>query len=135
MSPRRVTTRFYRRNAPKDGTAPATRGRKREDGYATKGERAYAELLDGRKHAGHVAGWWYEAMSWKLVDDTHYRPDFLVLLADGTLEVHEVKAGKGDDFNATEVAWLKLKVAARDCPIPLVIVWESPKGCWQERRL
>lgn len=100
-----------------------------------KGERAYAQLLEQRRADGHVAAWWFEALSWRLADNTHYRGDFLVLLQDGTLELHEVKGRKGESFYAEEDAWLKLKIAAEQMPWPVVVVWPSKAGGFQERRL
>lgn len=100
-----------------------------------KTEAAYAAVLDQRRAAGHVAAWWFEFLTLRLADATHYRPDFLVLLPDGSLELHEVKGRKGDTFFATEDGWLRLKVAADVSPIPIRVVWPDKAGGWQERTL
>lgn len=73
-------------------------------------ERAYSQLLDSKVNAGRVAEWHYEAVTLKLAPDTRYTPDFLVILPDGTVELHEVKGFMRDDAN------VKIKVAAQMFP-------------------
>ena len=48
-------------------------------------ERAYAGELDARKGAGEVLEYWFESHRFKLAGNTFYTPDFVVMLADGTL--------------------------------------------------
>lgn len=100
-----------------------------------KGEAAYAGVLDQRIAAGHVTAWWFEFITLRLADDTHYRPDFLVMLPDGTLEIHEVKGRKGDTFYATEDSWPKIKIAAEVAPFPVRVVWPDRAGGWKELAL
>lgn len=79
------------------GTVKA-RGRQRhQPGVMNKTERAYADHLDTLKAAGEVAEYWFEAVKFKLADATFYTPDFMVLMQDGTIEVHEVKGHWEDD--------------------------------------
>lgn len=70
-------------------------------------EQAYADLLEGRKLAGEVAWWKFEAIKLRLADNTFYTPDFFVMMADGRLQVHEVKGGVWQDDSR-----VKIKVAA-----------------------
>lgn len=77
-------------------------------------ERAYSLHLDARKAAGEVAWYAYEGLKLRLADKTFYTPDFFVMLADGTLEVHEVKGHWEDD------ARVKIKVAAEMFPFQFV---------------
>lgn len=100
-----------------------------------KGEAAYAGHLDALRAAGSVTAWWFEFVTLRLADDTHYRPDFLVLRPDGALELHEVKGRKGESFYATEDAWLKVKWAAEATPFPIRVVWPAKGGGWGERCL
>ncbi len=88
----------------------------RQPGEMNKTETKYARVLDERRAAGEVAAWWYESVTLKLAPSTHYRPDFLVMLADGSLEVHEVKGGF-----VQEDAWIKTKVAAAMFPFRFVV--------------
>lgn len=71
-----------------------------------KTEAAYGERLEWKRRAGEVLWFKFEPCSLRLADHTHYRPDFLVMMADGTLEVHEVKGHWEDDARA------KIKIAA-----------------------
>ena len=135
MSPRRFSPRVYRQAQSKHerSTLPRPKGRKRTPvERMNKGEAAYAAALDANPL---VAAWWYEGMSWRLADDTRYVPDFVVLLHDGTLAVHEVKgrAKGGDDFGVTPDSWVKIKLAAESLPFPVVVVWPD-RGSWRERR-
>lgn len=125
------------RSAHEKAQLPTPKGRaKTPEERMNKGEQAYAQLLEHRRDAGHVAAWYFEPFNWRLADNTFYRPDFLVLLADGTLELHEVKGRKGDSFYAEEDAWLKVKVVAEQMPWPVVIVWPLKGNVgWGERRL
>lgn len=93
------------------------RQKKRSDGM-NKTEAAYAELLTARQLAGEVAGWMYEAVTLKLANDTRYTPDFLVQMADGSVEFHEVKACRASGaFLAEDDARVKFKVAGEQFPI------------------
>jgi hypothetical protein len=136
MSPRKFVYRPQQRGAKPAAELPMAKGRKRSaEERMNKGETRYAQILTARQAAGLVSAWWYEGMSWRLADETHYRPDFVVLLPDGALELHEVKAASGDsDFGATPEAWVKLKVVAEHAPFPVVVVWQKG-GAWQERRV
>lgn len=139
MSPRKFLYRPQQRGATPAADLPKAKGRKRTAvERMNKGEARYAGVLDTRRAAGVVLAWWYEGLSWRLADETHYRPDFVVMLPDGTVELHEVKAAsredRGEDFGATPEAWVKLKVVAEHAPFPVVVVWQHG-GQWQERRL
>jgi hypothetical protein len=88
-------------------------------------ERRYSEVLDARVHVGQVAEWWYEALTLKLAHDTRYTPDFMVVLADGSIECHEVKGGF-----YREDAQVKVKVAARMFPFTFRMA-RRVEGAWQ----
>lgn len=122
-------------------TLPKPKGRKvTAEERMNKGEQQYAAVLEGRRFAGEIAAWYFEPFNWRLAENTFYRPDFLVMYADGTLEVHEVKGrkkgkdGKPDTYWAEEDAKLKIKLVAEQMPIPIVIVWPNLDGSWQELR-
>ena len=70
-----------------------------------------------------------EGIGLKLAPSCRYYPDFLVMLPDGRLEVHEVKARAANgSFRAEEDARVKLKVCAEKFPFPLVVVWPKQGG-------
>jgi hypothetical protein len=91
-------------------------------------EAAYADLLTLRQAGGEVAGWWFEALKLRLAGNTFYTPDFLVQLADGLLELHEVKGFWRDD------ARVKIKVAAAQYPLFPFVAVQRVKGRWREER-
>jgi hypothetical protein len=107
----------------------AARGRL-NPGQMNKGERAYADMLELRKRAGEVAWYRYEGVKLRLADKTFYTPDFAVMLADGTIELHEVK-GYWEDAAA-----VKIKVAAEAYPFRFLSVRAKAKkdgGGWEIR--
>lgn len=85
-------------------------------------EADYALVLEALRRAGQVREYHYEAIRLVLADKTSYTPDFLVVLADGTVELHEVKGFMRDDAN------VKLKVCARLYPFPIRLVRRHGKG-------
>lgn len=89
-----------------------------------KTEAAYAELLEAQRVRGEVWWWGFEVIALRLADRTFYHPDFLVLAADGGLEVHETKGFMRDDAN------VKLKVAAALFPFRFRLV-RRIKGRWE----
>ena len=96
-------------------------------GTMNKTEAAYAATLDARRHAGEVAWFKFEGIKLRLADNTFYTPDFAVMLADGALEMHEVKGFWTDDGRA------KIKIAADMYPLRFVAVRVKPKkegGGW-----
>lgn len=93
-----------------------------------KTEAAYAAHLELRKHAGEVLWYRFEGLKLRLADNTFYTPDFAVMLADGVLEVHEVKGFWEDD------ARVKIKVAADQYPFRFLAVKARAKkdgGGWE----
>lgn len=89
-------------------------------GTMNKTEARYAKLLDDRLHAGEILWYKFEGVKLRLADNTFYSPDFFVMLADGTLEVHEVKGFMTDD------AAVKVKVAAAMYPFQFIVVrWKA----------
>ena len=89
-----------------------------------KTEAEYAVMLDDRQRAGGVVWWRFEAIKIRLADLTFYTPDFLVLLPDMRLEIHEVKGAFVMDD-----ARVKLKVAAETCPFGVVLA-QKVKKAW-----
>lgn len=101
-------------------TPKATRLRTGREGM-NKLEARYADALNAR---GDVALWMYEAVKFRLADGAYYTPDFLVVLKDGTVEIHETKGF------LREAARVRVKVAARLYPFPFRMVkWAA--GAWQ----
>jgi hypothetical protein len=96
-------------------------------GQMNKTEAEYGKLLELRKQAGEVLWYLFEGVKLRLADNTFYSPDFTVMLADGTMEIHEVKGHWEDD------ARVKIKVAAERFPFRFIAVKKRPKkdgGGW-----
>lgn len=72
------------------GYGRASRPRK-QSGIMNATEREYADRLDVLRSAGQISAFWYESVTLKLGADLRYTPDFMVMLEDGSIEVHEVK--------------------------------------------
>lgn len=66
-------------------------------GQMNKTETAYAQELELRKRYGEIARYRFEGIKLRLADNTFYTPDFAVMLANGQLEMHEVKGGYWTD--------------------------------------
>lgn len=97
-------------------------------GTMNKTEAAYAATLDARRHAGEVAWFKFEGMKLRLADNTFYTPDFAVMMADGALEMHEVKGFWQDD------ARVKIKIAANLYPMRFLAIQPQSKkkgGGWK----
>jgi hypothetical protein len=77
-------------------------------------EAAYDAYLAQLQHAGEILWHKFEGLKFRLADNTFYTPDFTVMLADGTLQAHEVKGFWEDD------ARVKIKVAASLFPIQFI---------------
>lgn len=95
-------------------------------------ERSYFEtVLKPRQLAGEIVRIDFEKHTFKLADDTRYTPDFWCLMADGTVEIHEVKGFMEDD------ALVKIKVAASMFPeFRFLSMSKRPKkdgGGWNQR--
>jgi hypothetical protein len=98
-------------------------------GRMNKTETAYAEYLAARRHVGDVLWFRFEGLKLRLADRTFYTPDFAVIVAGGSLELHEVKGFMEED------AAVKLKSAAAQYPFALRIVRRAKGGDWDIREV
>lgn len=100
-------------------------------GEMNKTEAEYAKVLEARKFSEDVLWYKFEGVTLRLADNTRYTPDFAVMLANGEMELHEVKGAKAifqDD------AKVKVKVAAALFPFRFIVVYPIPKkhgGGWE----
>lgn len=96
-------------------------------GSLNKTEAAYQDHLEALRRAGRVAWFKFEGVKLRLADNTFYTPDFAVMLANGEIEMHEVKGFWQDDARA------KIKIAADMYPFRFVAVKVQAKkdgGGW-----
>lgn len=94
-------------------------------------ETRYAAHLDQLRLAGEVLWWRFEPVKLLLAPDTTLTPDFMVMVADGTLEMHDVKGSKAIYMDDAKV---KMKMAARDYPFVFRVVFPVKKkdgGGWE----
>lgn len=105
------------------------RGRtvRRVPGQPNKLEQQYGDHLKWRKHTGEILQYEFDAVRLRLAESTFYTPDYFVMLADGTIELHEVKGFWEDD------ARVKIKLAARLYPFVFVAA-QRKRGQWEFER-
>ena len=91
-------------------------------------ERRYADHLRTLQLADEIHSFSFERHNLKLADKTYYKPDFEVMLSDGSIEFHEVKGFMMDDAN------VKIKVAAQQFPqyVFRLVRWDKWAG-WKIR--
>lgn len=100
-------------------------------GERNKLEAAYEQHLESRKQAGEVIWYKFEGIKLKLADGCTYCPDFAVLLANGEIEMHEVKGAKAI-FQCDAKA--KIKIASEMYPFRFIAIFPIPKksgGGWE----
>lgn len=100
-----------------------------KSGTMNKTEQRYAQHLELLKHAGEVLWYKFEGMKFKIADACFYEPDFSVLMANGQMQMHEVKGSKAifqDD------AKIKIKAAAEMYPLVFKAVFPTAKNSWEE---
>lgn len=99
-----------------------------KQGSLNKTEMAYEDHLKQLQIAGKVAWYKFEGLKFRLADNTFYTPDFAVMLADGTMQAHEVKGYWMDD------ARVKIKIAAELYPFQFLAIKKQAKkdgGGWE----
>ena len=99
---------------------------RREPGKMNGTEKVYADALELRLRAGEILRYDFEPEKLRLAKGTFYDPDFRVIMADGTMEFHEVKGGFIRDD-----AMVKIKVAAALHPYVFRMIKITKKG-WVE---
>lgn len=109
---------------------PCARAVKREVGKMNNLEKKYADALEIKKRAGIILEFWFEAMKFRMADKTYYTPDFMVLLPNYEMELHEVKATWGNGkAHWEDDARVKIKVVAEIFPFRFKGV-TMQKGQW-----
>lgn len=92
-------------------------------GEMNKTELAYEAHLFAAKVAGEVAWYKFEGIKFRLADNTFYTPDFAVMLANGEMQLHEVK---GSLQYIQDDAMVKIKVASDIYPFQFFLI--APKS-------
>lgn len=121
----------FKRRVPAKG-----RTTRRVAGTMNKTEQRYENEVLAPAHVdGRIIWYSFEAMTFKLGPDLRYTPDFIVQLADGTIEAHEIKAGKKDgDPLVEDDSRAKIITAAEKFPVVFRMRWwDKTQDAWVER--
>ena len=95
--------------------------------FASKWEEQYNSMLELKYRACEILAYEYESITFRLAPKTTYTPDFLVVLPDGKVQIHEVKGFARED------AIIKFKVAAQQNPwFEFIMVKKSKTEGWVE---
>ena len=101
-------------------------GKRHKPGEMNKTETKYAAHLNTLIAAGSVHQWWFEAFKFRVAYNSCWLTvDFMVQLADGTIELHDVKGGPTE-----EDAAIKEKLIAQLFPFRLLEV-RLKRGVWE----
>ncbi len=76
---------------------------KRIPGTMNGAEKKYSEVLTVRKLAGEIEDFRFEAFKLRLADNTTITVDFVVLMPDGKIELHDIKGSFFPEHN--RVKW------------------------------
>jgi hypothetical protein len=88
-------------------------------------EADYAQALKMKALRKAILWWAWQPIKIRLADNTFYEVDFLVMTAEGLIEVHEVKGHWEDD------ARVKIKVAAQMLPFRFLAITHTKGDGWQ----
>ena len=95
--------------------------------FASKWEEQYRNMLELKYRACEILAYEYESITFRLAPKTTYTPDFLVVLPNGKIQIHEVKGFARED------AIIKFKVAAQQNPwFEFIMVKKSKNEGWVE---
>ena len=95
--------------------------------FASRWEEQYNNMLELKYRASEILAYEYESITFRLAPKTTYTPDFLVVLPDGKVQIHEVKGFARED------AIIKFKVAAQQNPwFEFIMVKKSKTEGWVE---
>jgi hypothetical protein len=122
----RVKTAAFEKYAKRNGEVKAKARKRHVPGEMNSHEAKYAALLEAERLAGRVDSWQFEPMALYLADNLRYHPDFMVIYANGEIEIHEVKGFWRDDAKA------KIKVAATAFPMFVFRAFTLKGGKWEE---
>lgn len=93
------------------------RTQRHRPGEMNRTESAYAMVLEARLRAGEILKYEFERLTFRVGIDCRYTPDFYVVLADGSVEFHEVKTRRRDNkILMADDALAKFRTAAQQFP-------------------
>jgi hypothetical protein len=90
-------------------------------GVRNSTEADYEKLLETRRCIGEVLWYRFEGITLRIAKGVSYTPDFVVMLASGEIELHEVKGYWRDDSRA------KTRIAAEQFPFRIIAITRPSK--------
>lgn len=109
--------------------ARSRHGKRHVPGQMNKTEAEYADILHARVLAKEVVSWEFEAFKIRLALRCWYTLDFFVVLADGSIEVVDVKGGGPIEDDAL----VKIKAASESYWMFKFVIEQKTKDGWQRR--
>lgn len=94
-------------------------------GQMNQTEAAYARHLLHQQAAGVIAWWRFEGLTLRLAERCSYTPDFVVMRADGQIELHEVKGAR---VMFRDDARVKTRLAADGFPFRVIAVYPRDRA-------
>lgn len=94
-----------------------------------KTEVRWADELWKLQLAGKVHQYWFEPVKFRLGLSAWYTPDFVVWMADDTVEVHEVKGFW------REAARVRIKTVATNYPLYRFVAIRLVEGRWEREEI
>lgn len=123
-----MRTAFTRPKTKMQVVRPARAPVRKDSAGLNRLEARYQAHLEARRLAGEVAAYWFAeqpgGIKLRIGGACFWSPDFVVQLADGTLELHEVKGHWEDD------ARVKIKAVAAITPMRVIAVTLSKSAGW-----
>jgi len=113
----------------------------RQVGVMNRTEKAFSELLEQHRMASLITAWWFEAVTLRLAHDLRYTPDFMLMEADNTITLVEVKAAftnKHGDLQLTsrdDDSKIKIKTASSLFPFRFKLAILKPDKTWEIKEI
>lgn len=104
------------------------RGVRRKPGEMNGLETSYSKHLDELLRDEKIQWWLFDSLKFRIAQTCFYTPDFVVMMPDDTIELHEVKGGFWEDD-----ARVKIKAAADKFPFRFIAISRKAKkdgGGW-----
>jgi hypothetical protein len=101
--------------------------RPKREGMNALEARYAVEVVEQEIESGQASSWFFESFRLKLGPKTFYTPDFMVIMADGTVSFREVKGFLRED------ASVKFKWAREQYPIFDFKMVTRRSGQWKEQ--
>jgi hypothetical protein len=108
------------------------KAKRRTPGQMNATEKAYAlQVLTPLLESKDILEWSYEPVNLRIAPACSYKPDFMVISRDLTVEFHEVKGA----FIHDTASIVRLKSAAEKFPFKFILAQLSKKRVWEIKQI